>query len=42
MAVDAVLATMDRYLTAIAAKDYARITENAEQFSRIVRESRGG
>jgi len=26
----------------IAAKDYARITENAEQFSRIVREARGG
>ena len=26
----------------MAAKDYARITENAEQFSRIVRESRGG
>jgi 2-dehydro-3-deoxyphosphogluconate aldolase / (4S)-4-hydroxy-2-oxoglutarate aldolase len=26
----------------IAAKDYARITENAEQFSKIVREARGG
>jgi len=26
----------------IAAKDYARITENAQKFSRIVRETRGG
>lgn len=26
----------------IAAKDYARITENAQSFSRIVREARGG